>query len=127
MEKENKEEIKHLKQHNEYLEQELGKIKEKLDGMEARLTLSQIAWSLESEIWKNVLPGEEMVKTCILYTMKQFLNDGDDDETEAARRRWYTLQTKMDWKENRHKEALQVLKDLRIDDAHSKKVDLEEA
>ena len=126
VEKENKKEIKHLKQHNEYLDQELGKIKEKLDGKEARLALGQIAWLLESEIWKNVLPREEMVKTGILYTMEQYLNDGDDDETEAAGRRCDILQTGLGWKEKRHKVALRVLKDLRIDNAHAKKVDLDE-
>lgn len=124
-----------IEQENGNLQNEMGelrkdhnKIQEQLDRKEMRLALGQVAWLLEAEIWKNVLPDIAMGKTRILNSMERWLKrNGEKEEGKAAQNRWDELKSKLNWDEDDHRSALKILKDLRVADAHPTDVDLEEA
>ena len=127
--------VNSIQKENEKLQNEMGelkekhnKIQEKMDRKEARLALGQVAWNLEAEIWKNVLPNVRMGTTRILNSMERWLKkNGGEKEGVNAKKRWEELKSKLNWDEDDHKPALKVLKALRIGDAHPTVVDLEEA
>ena len=130
-----KKKVDSIQKENEKLQNEMGelnekhnKILEKLDRKETRLALGQVAWILEAEIWKNVLPNVGMGTTRILNSMERWLkkNRGEKEGVDAQKR-WEELRSKLNWDEDDHKPALKVLKALRIEDAHPTVVDLEEA
>ena len=106
---------------------------ERLEKMETRLALGQVAWLLEKEIWKTVLPDEEPGTVAIFKTMEDWLEENkSNDEGIAAQKRWDDLKLKLNWKEiswkkKHHKKALKLLKDVRKEDAHPLEVDLEVA
>ena len=133
--KELKQTVDSIKEENQQLKNEMGNLKaehkkicEKLECKEARLVLGQIAWLLEAEIWKVVLPDERMGKTGILKSMERWLKkNSSKPEGKAAQKRWDDLKGKLNWNEDDHKWALSHLKKLRIVDAHPEPVDLEEA
>lgn len=145
VENENKELKRNLEQlrsdnalaHQEYekLKDDMGKlrkehaeIREKLDCKEIRLSLGQVAWILEAEIWTNVLPKMKMGKTGILFGMEKWLKkNAKIEEGKAAQTRWDKLKAELKWDDDEHKEALKILKELRLGDAHPNDVDLEEA
>ena len=133
--KELKETVDLIKLENQQLKDEMGDLKtehknicEKLECKEARLVLGQVAWLLEAEIWKVVLPNEKMGITGILNSMERWLKKKKEKpEGKAAQKRWDDLKGKLNWDEDDHKWALGHLKKLRIVDAHPEPVDLEEA
>ena len=134
MKKENmelKDEMGNLKAGHENLKADHKNLRadyEKSKGKEARLALGQVAYLLEAEIAKVVLPKVYMGKTGVLKSMKQWLKDNSSEgKGEKAQERWEALQVKLEWKEDKHKMALSLLKDIRIKDAHPEPVDLEEA
>ena len=55
-----------VKNENKNLKLHLGKIQEEMHRKETRLALGQVAWILEAEIWKIVLPDVKMGTTRIL-------------------------------------------------------------
>ena len=129
---ENKDLIKKL----ETLTKELEKVTktcERLDKMQRRLALGQVAWLLEIEIWKAVLPDKEPGTVAIFKTMEEWLEENkSSDEGIAAQKRWDDLKLKLNWKEiswnkKHHKKALKLLKYVRKDDAHPLEVVLEVA
>ena len=122
-----KEENQQLKDDMGYLKAEHKEIREKLECKEARLALGQVAWLLEEEIGKAVLPGKNMGKTGILNSIKHWLKNSKSSEVKAAQERWVDLQVKLKWNDDKHTYALQCLRELRKDDAHPGNVDLEEA
>ena len=133
--KELKETVDLIKQENQQLKDEMGDLKvehkkicEKLERKETRLVLGQVAWLLEAEIWKAVLPNERMGKTAILKSMERWLTKNSSrPEGEAAQNRWDNLKRELSWHDRDHKFAIKLLKDLRVRDAHPEPVDLEEA
>ena len=133
--KELKKTVDSIKLENQQLRDEMGNLKaehkkicEKLECKEARLVLGQIAWLLEAEIWKAVLPDERMGKTGILMSMERWLKrNSSKPKGKAAQKRWDDLKGKLNWDEVNHKWALNHLKELRVADAHPEPVDLEEA
>ena len=101
---------------------------EKSKGKEARLALGQVAYLLEAEIAKVVLPKVYMGKTGVLKSMKHWLKDNSSKgKGKEAQERWEALQVKLEWKEDKHKMALSLLKGIRIKDAHPEPVNLKEA
>ncbi|CAB3981125.1 Hypothetical predicted protein [Paramuricea clavata] len=124
-----------LKQDINSIKKEMGNLKaghkkicEKLECKEARLALGQIAWLLEAEIWKAVLPDKTMGKTGILFSMKRWLKKNTSSpEVIAAQKRWDDLKRTLKWDEDDHTDALKCLKELRKEDAHPENVDLEVA
>ena len=124
-----------VKIENQELKDEIGNLKadhkefrEKFECKETRLALGQVAWLLEAEIWKAVLPDEKMGTTGILKSMKHWLKkNSSNDKGKEAQKRWDDLKGKLNWDEDDHKLALSLLKKLRIVDAHPAKVDLEQA
>ena len=103
-------------------------IEKKLKEMETRLALGQVAWCLEKEIWKAVLPNEEMGRTCIFQSMEQWLLENSSlSEGQEAEQRWKDLQDKLGWKDSIHRYGLKLLKEVRSSDAHPENVDLKEA
>ena len=115
----------------ETLTKELEKVTktcERLEKMETRLALGQVARLLEKVIWKAVLPDEEPGTVAILNTMENWLEENKSNgEGIAAQKRWDDLKLKLNWKEKRHKKALKLLKDVRMEDPHPSEVDLEVA
>ena len=123
-----KEEMGNLKDKMVNLKADHKELREKLERKETRLALGQVAWLLEAEIWKAVLPDEKMGTIGILKSMKHWLRkNSSNDEGKEAQKRWDDLKDKLNWDEDDHKLALSVLKKLRVDDAHPAKVDLEQA
>jgi chromosome segregation ATPase len=130
-----KQTVDSIKQENQELKGEMGnlkaeqkKINEKLECKETRLALGQVAWLLEAEIWKAVLPDEKMGKTGILKSMKRWLKkNSTKSEGEAAQKRWNDLKRTLNWDEDDHNGAMKCLKGLRMEDAHPENVDLEVA
>ena len=117
-----------VKNENKNLKLHLGKIQEEMHRKETRLALGQVAWILEAEIWKIVLPDVKMGTTRILYSMDEWLADNSTTEDgQAAQERWKELKLKLKWNYRKHKSALKLLKSLRINDAHPTDVDLKEA
>lgn len=106
------------------LKEEHAMIREKLRCKETRLALGEVAWLLEKEIWLHVLPDKKMGTTRILNSMERYLKKNASSE---EKKRWEDLKGKLNWDEEDHKSALKILKDLRLDDAHPKNVDLEVA
>ena len=123
-----KDEMGNLKDKMGNLKADHEKLREKLESKETRLALGQVAWLLEAEIWKAVLPDEKMGTTGILKSMKHWLKkNSSNDKGKEAQKRWDDLKGKLNWDEDDHKLALSLLKKLRIVDAHPAKVDLEQA
>jgi SMC interacting uncharacterized protein involved in chromosome segregation len=131
-----RQDVDSMKEENRQLKEEVGNLKagykkmnEKLECKETRLALGQVAWLLEAEIWKAVLPNQKMGYTGILYSMKRWLekNSTESEEGEAAQKRWDDLKRTLNWKEKDHDGALKCLKKLRMEDAHPENVDLEVA
>ena len=124
-----------MKTENMELKNEMGNLKADHENLKAdyekskaRLVLGQVAWLLEAEIWKAVLPHERMGTTGILNSMERWLKKKKEKpEGKAAQKRWDDLKGKLNWEEDDHKWALRHLKKLRIVDAHPEPVDLEEA
>jgi DNA repair exonuclease SbcCD ATPase subunit len=122
------EENKQLKGEMGNLKAENKQIREKLECKETRLVLGQVAWLLEAEIWKAVLPDQTMGRTGILKSMERWLRrNSSTSEGKAAQKRWDDLKGKLNWDEEDHKWALSHLKKLRHADAHPVNVDLEVA
>jgi hypothetical protein len=122
-----REENKQLKDEMGNLKEEHKKIREKLECKETRLALGQVAWLLEAEIWKVVLPDQKMGNTNILKSMERWLmKNSGTPEGKAAQKRWDNLKEKFNWDED-HKYALRQLKELRREDAHPGSIDLEVA
>ena len=108
--------------------EELTKTCERLENKERRLAIGQVAWLLEKEIWKGVLPDEEPGTVAIFKSMEDWLEENkSNDEGTAAQKRWDDLKLKLNWNDNNHRRALKLLKRLRNDDAHPTDVDLEVA
>ena len=130
-----KEESQQIREENQQLKEEFGSLKmehrqirEKLGCKETRLALGQVAWLLEAEIWKAVLPSKKMGKTGILLSMEKWLRrNSSKQEGKEAQKRWDELKEKLNWDEDDHPYGLQQLKDLRKEDAHPGRIDLEEA
>ena len=130
-----KDEVSSIHKENVQLKHDMGElrkdyddIRERLERKETRLALGQVAWLLEAEIWKYVLPDQKMGKTRILNSMERWLKRNSGSvEGKAAQERWDILKSKLNWDEEDHKLALKILKDLRVEDAHPKDVDLVEA
>jgi DNA repair exonuclease SbcCD ATPase subunit len=130
-----RQDVDSMKEENQQLKDEVGnlkaeqkKINEKLECKETRLALGQVAWLLEAEIWKAVLPDQTMGYTGILKSMKRWLKkNSSSPKGKAAQTRWEDLKEKLNWDEEDHNYALKCLKELRREDAHPKKVDLEVA
>lgn len=130
-----KEEVALIHQENEKLKDDMGElrkehaeIRKKLDCKEIRLSLGQVAWILEAEIWRNVLPQVKMGKTGILFGMEKWLDKNKaSKEGQAAQAKWDNLKKNIGWNDVDHRDALTILKKLRHGDAHPKDVDLEEA
>ena len=130
-----KDEVSSIHKENVQLKHDMGElrkdyddIRERLERKETRLALGQVAWLLEAEIWKYVLPDQKMGTTRILYSMERWLKKNSKSvKGKAAQERWDILKSKLNWDEEDHKQALKILKDLRVDDAHPKDVDLGEA
>ena len=130
-----KHEVSSIQKENVQLKHDMGElrkdyddIRERLERKETRLALGQVAWLLEAEIWKYVLPDQQMGTTRILNSMERWLKRNSKSvEGNAAQERWDILKSKLNWDEEDHKQALKILKDLRVDDAHPKDVDLGEA
>ena len=121
-----REECQQLKDEN--LKAEHKEIREKLECKETRLALGQVAWLLEAEIWKAVLPDQTMGYTGILKSMKRWLKkNSSSPEGKAAQKRWEDLKKKLNWDEEDHIYALRQLKELRREDAHPGSIDLEVA
>ena len=105
---------------------------ERLEKMESRLALGQVAWLLEKEISKAVLPDKKMGTVRIFDSMEEWLEENKlSAEGIAAQKRWDDLKIKLKWKEiswnkKHHRKALYLLKNVRKVDAHPK-VDLEVA
>ena len=117
-----------VKNENKNLKLHLGKIQEEMHRKETRLALGQVAWILEAEIWKIVLPDVKMGTTRILYSMDEWLAENSTTEDgQAAQERWKELKLKLKWNDHIHRSALKILKSLRIKDAHPTDVDLNEA
>jgi chromosome segregation ATPase len=131
VEKENKElkrSLEELKNSNDSLKKTVDSISEKLEQKEARLQLGQVAWLMEAEIWKAVLPDKEMGKSGILQSMERWLSvKRSSREGKAAQKRWDDLKGKLNWNEEDHKYALKQLRKLRLEDAHPVNVDLDVA
>ena len=129
-----RDENKQIKEENKQLKDEFGSLKvdhqrigKKLECKEASLALGQVAWLLEAEIWKAVLPNEDMGKTGIFRSMKRWLKkNSSEPKGEEAQKRWDDLKDKLHWDEEEHPYGLKQLKALRIGDAHPE-VDLEVA
>ena len=130
-----REENQQIKEENRQLHNEFGNLKaehqdirKKLKEKEERLALGQVAWLLEVEIWKAVLPNQKMGYTGILRSMKQWLKrNASKPEGQEAQKRWDNLKEKLNWNEEDHIHGLKQLKDLRNEDAHPRVVDLEVA
>ena len=130
-----RQDVDSLKEENQQLKDEVGNLKaghkeirEKLECKETRLALGQVAWLLEAEIWKAVLPDQNMGYTGILKSMKRWLkNNSRKPKGKAAQKRWEDLKRTLNWDEEDHIYALKQLKELRTEDAHPEKVDLEVA
>ena len=129
-------ELEEVKKENKELKlklEELTKTCERLENRETRRALGQVAWLLEKEIWKKVLPDKEPGTVAIFKTMEEWLQESkSNDEGIAAQKRWDDLKLKLNWKEiswekKHHKKALKVLKNVRKEDAHPSEVDLEVA
>lgn len=104
----------------------LQELQKKLECKTTRLALGQVAFDLEQEIWKYVLPEEDMGTVAVLETMEWWLDDNaSNEEGKAAQKRWEDLKKQLNWKEKYHKLALSAVKRLRVNDAHPD-VDLEE-
>ena len=119
----------------ETLTKELEKVTEtceRLEKMKTRLAIGQVAWLLEKEIWKAVLPDKKMGTVGIFDSMEEWLEENKlSAEGIAAQKRWDDLKIKLKWKElswnkKHHRKALYLLKNVRKVDAHPK-VDLEVA
>ena len=123
-----KEENQQLRKDMTKVKEENKKISEKLECKERRLALGQVAFMLEQEIWKIVLPDETMGTTAVFKSMERWLKrNSSKPEGKAAQKRWDELQSKLNWDEEDHKFGLKHLKQFRINDAHPSKVDLEVA
>ena len=123
-----KKNVDSLREENQELKEEHKKIREKLECKETRLALGQIAWLLEKEIWKAVLPDQKMGYTGILKSMERWLErNSSTSDGKAAQKRWDDLKEKLKWNEKDHKYALKHLKELRREDAHPDDVNLEVA
>ena len=127
-----------MKKENMELKDEMGNLKadhenlkadyEKYKCKEARLALGQVAYLLEEEIGKVVLPNVNMGKTGIFKSMKHWLEkNSSNDKGKEAQERWEALKATLKWNGGDHKVALSLLKKIRIKDAHPEPVDLEEA
>jgi myosin heavy subunit len=135
MKEENQQLVDSMKEENQQLKDEMGILKDEhkelrdtLECKEARLALGQVSWLLEAEIWKAVLPDQNMGKTGILFSMKRWLiKNSSTPEGKAAQKRWDDLKGKLNWVEEDHIYALRQLKELRKEDAHPENVDLEVA
>ena len=122
-----REENQQFKIDNKEIWQEIRQIKEELKSKNTRLVLGQVAYNLEAEIWKFVLPNEKMDNTRIFLSMKEWLNKHSKSrEGEEAQNRWENLQVELGWNEQRHQSGLRQLKYLRTEDVHPT-VDLQEA
>ena len=103
-------------------------IKEKLKDMETKLALGQVAWSLEKEIWKFVLPSKKMGKTGIFQCMERWLLENSSrPEGQKAKERWEKLKGELKWNDSKHRFGLHLLKEVRSEEAHPKEFDVEEA
>ena len=131
VEKENKElkrSLEELKNSNDSLKKTVDSISEKLEKKEARLQLGQVAWLMEAEIWKAVMLDEEMGYSGVLRSMNYWLIENcSSPEGKEAQKRWDNLKGKLNWNEKKHRWALKQLKELRLEDAHPRDVDLEDA
>ena len=122
------EENQQLKDEFANLKAEHQEIRKTLECKETRFALGQVAWLLEKEIWKAVLPNEKMGKTGILRSMKQWLKRNSlKPEGKEAQKRWDDLKAKLNWDEDDHIYGLKQLKGIRNEDAHPDPVDLEVA
>ncbi|XP_028403080.1 girdin-like [Dendronephthya gigantea] len=130
-----KEMVESIREENQQLREDVGSLKTehkeisaKMECKEVRLALGQVAWMLEAEIWKIVLPDQKMGVTGILKSMERWLKKNSTTvEGKAAQKRWDELKVKLQWDDEDHKGALSCLKKLRLVDAHPENVDLEEA
>ena len=121
-----KSENKELKRISEDLKDEMEEIRDTLERKETSLALGQVAWVLEEEIGKAVLPDQRMGKNGTLRAVERWLKkNSSSPKGKAAQRRWDDLKEKLNWNED-HIYALRQLKELN-DDAHPENVDLEEA
>ena len=120
----------------ETLTKELEKVAktcEELEKKETKLAIGQVAWLLEKEIWKAVLPDEEPGTVAIFHSMEEWLDENKlSAEGIAAQKRWDDFKLKLNWKERswrekHHRNALYLLKKLRKEVAHPPKVDLKVA
>ena len=118
--REKDEKINAFNEENSRLREEIKKLK--------TLALGQVAYLLEAEIAKVVLPKVNMGKTGVLKSMKHWLKkNSSNDKGKEAQERWNVLKDKLKWDEDDHQLALSLLKDIRIKDAHPEPVDLDEA
>ena len=122
-----------IRDENQQLKVEFGSLKadhqkicKKLECKETKLALGQVAWILEAEIWKAVLPNETMGYTGILRSMNMWLRrNASTPEGQEAQKRWDDLKEKLNWDEEDHKYGLKQLKGIRNEEAHPEGVDLE--
>ena len=122
------EKITELMKDNQDIKDENQRINNKLKNKETRLALGQVAYRLEAEIWRVVLPNEEMGYTGIFRSMIEWLDEhSSSPEGKKAQKRWDDLKLKLNWNEKRHKYGLKVLKGLRTKDAHPENVEPEAA
>ena len=98
------------KQINEKI-RELMKDNQDIKDEHQRLALGQVAYRVEAEIWKVVLPNEEVGYTGIFRSMIEWLDENVSSlEGKKAQQRWNDLKRKLNWNEKRHKYSLKVLK-----------------
>mgnify|MGYP002803884101 CR=1 FL=1 len=99
----------------------------RLKDMETKLALGQVAWCLEKEIWKAVLPNIKMGKTAMIFkSMKQWLlENSSSTQGQEAIERWEDLQDELKWEEGIHKFGLKLLKEVRNEVAHPEELDVE--
>ena len=120
------EENQQLKDEFANLKAEHQEIRKTLECKETKLALGQVAWLLEMEIWKAVLPNQKMGTTGILRSMKQWLKrNSSKPEGKEAQKRWDELKAKLNWDEEDHKHGLKQLKGIRNEEAHPDPVDLD--
>ena len=118
------EELEEVKKENSKLKRRL----EELEKKETRLGIGQVAWILENEIWKAVLPHITAGKVAILKSMEDWLKRNKRSaEGIAAQKRWDDLKLKLNWNDDDHKGALKLIKSIRNEVAHPSDVYLEEA
>ena len=125
------EELEEVKKENSKLKRRLEELTEicvKLEKKETRLAIGQVAWILEEEIWKAVLPHITAGKVAILKSMEYWLKKNKRSaDGIAAQKRWDDLKLKLNWNDDDHKGALKLIKSIRNEVAHPSGVYLDEA